>query len=581
MKGKTIKFDLSADKLLDLAEAKLDEEDYIPALRFLHKSIELYGPAVDEYADLAEAYEGIEVYEQAVDCWFQYLDLCAEEEAVDAYEGLAACYYNLGNETQSMIYYKKMLTDKYFSPENSLDLNGMFEKEGGTFSPFHVSWPPQKADYSGVLGEGLRLLREGQLQKAEEKFACVPESSQYYTTAQNYTAIACLLDGDSRRAEEICLAALGSAPDDVQLLSTYAAVLAEQERPQEGRVVAEKLAAVQTDNPDELYKIATVCCENHLYEEALEKFRILSKNVRYDRTLLFFKSVAALRCGKVKESLSSLGTLLDVWPDAEVARYYYDAVREFAEGRSALPDVGFFYRLPAAERDARVKMLKALHSLPEADLRAYCRQTDITELLRWCFDESDGQSPELQLLAVVVAERADLRAYLADLLLKSTVNDVLKIEALFRICCRNRPFECGIVLANDYRKIGFDALKVGRKKGKVFRRAYAQCFARFALFGEGNGEEYRLAAQQLYAALEKRGELDVAAKAEDVTAALCLSVSSFRKSQSKEMLRMLHADPAAVARLQRALVETHEQTAEAAATEFEPGEENSHETDRF
>ena len=197
MKGKTIKFDLSADKLLDIAEAKLDEEKYLSALRFLHKSIELYGPAADEYADLAEAYEGIEVYEEAIDCWFQFLDLCTEEEAVDAYEGLAACYYNLGNETQAMIYYKKMITDKYFSPENNLELSGMFEKESEPPSRFHVSWPPQKADHSGELGEGLRLLREGQLQKAEELFEKVPESSQYYIAAQNYLAVTCLLEGDT------------------------------------------------------------------------------------------------------------------------------------------------------------------------------------------------------------------------------------------------------------------------------------------------------------------------------------------------------------------------------------------------
>lgn len=581
MKGKTIKFDLSADKLLDIAEAKLDEEKYLSALRFLHKSIELYGPAADEYADLAEAYEGIEVYEEAIDCWFQFLDLCTEEEAVDAYEGLAACYYNLGNETQAMIYYKKMITDKYFSPENNLELSGMFEKEAEPPSRFHVSWPPQKADHSGELGEGLRLLREGQLQKAEELFEKVPESSQYYIAAQNYLAVTCLLEGDSRRSEEVCQAALKYAPDNIQLLSTYAAVLSEQERHEEGRAVAERLAAMETDVPDELYKIATVCCENHLYEEALKKFRILSGSVRYDRTLSFFKGVAALRCGKIKESLAAFGTLLDVWPDAEVVRFYYDAVREFAEGRCALPEIGFFYRLPSSERETRVKFLKALYALPEADLRAYCRQSDITALLRWCFDELDGQSPELQFLAVAVAERGDLRTFLADLLLKSTVNDVLKIETVMRICLRNRPFECGIVLSNDYKKIGFDKLRIGRKKHKVFVKAYAQCFARFALLGNGSGEDYRLAAQKLYAALESTESLDAAAKAEDVAASLYLSVQSFNKTQSKEMLRVLHADPHTVAIMQRALAGLHEKDSEVAAADNQTEGDNKDETDRL
>ncbi len=579
MKGKSVKFDLSADKLLDIAEEKLDKEEYLPALRFLHKSIELYGPAVDEYADLAEAYEGIEVYEQAIDCWFQYLDLCAEEEAVDAYEGLAACYYNVGNEPQAMIYYKKMLSDKYFSPENSLDLNGMFDREESAPARFRVSWPPEKADHTGELSEGVRLLREGQMQKAEETFLRVPKDSAQYPAAQNYLAVSCLLQGDSARAETICRALLETEPDNVQALSTYAAVLAEQERPQEGRAVAEKLAAIHTDNPDELYKIATVCCENHLYEEALEKFRILSGTVRYDRTLLFFKGVAALRCGKLQESLSAFGTILDVWPDAEVARYYYDAVREFSEGKTSLPDLGFFYRLPKAEREGRVRLLKALLSLPVAELHAYCTQTDLQPLLRWCFDEEDGQLPDLQMLALAVAERADMRSFLADVLLKSTVNDVIKVEAVYRICCRNRAFECGVVLANDYHKIGFDRLQTGRKKHKIFVQAYAQCIARFSLFGDGAGEEYRQAAQALYAAAESAGALD-GLKAENITATLYYAVSPFAKMRGDDVLRILKADPESVAHLQEIAASWRQIASEAAATEASAAEVSAAEEEK-
>ena len=55
MDKREIRFDLSADALLDMAEAKLDEEDYIAALRLLHQSLEMYGPGADEYADLADS----------------------------------------------------------------------------------------------------------------------------------------------------------------------------------------------------------------------------------------------------------------------------------------------------------------------------------------------------------------------------------------------------------------------------------------------------------------------------------------------------------------------------------------------
>ena len=70
MEEKTITFDLSADKLLDMAEGKLDDGEFLGALRLLHKSLDLYGPGADEYADIAEAYEGMELYERAAHAWF-------------------------------------------------------------------------------------------------------------------------------------------------------------------------------------------------------------------------------------------------------------------------------------------------------------------------------------------------------------------------------------------------------------------------------------------------------------------------------------------------------------------------------
>ena len=75
MEEKVVKFDLTADKLLDLADARLDEGDCLAALRLLHKSIELYGPGADEYVSLADAYDEMEIFELSANCWFSYLDI--------------------------------------------------------------------------------------------------------------------------------------------------------------------------------------------------------------------------------------------------------------------------------------------------------------------------------------------------------------------------------------------------------------------------------------------------------------------------------------------------------------------------
>ena len=321
MEEKVVQFDLAAEKLLEMADARLDEGDHLAALRLLHKSLELYGPGADEYVSLADAYDEMEIFELSANCWFSYLDICPEEEAVDAYEGLAACFYNMGNEPVALYYYNKMMRDKFVSPANNTEMGELFEQPPRR--RFRISWPPERADYSGDIDEGLRALKSGKYDVARACFNRVHPKSDYYISARNYLAVCCLLEGKPEEAERECLSVLAEQPNNVQALSTYAAVLTEQERREEAYRAAVRLAALETENPDELYKIATVCCENGLYEQAYEKFCILEQSVSYDLTLLYFKSVAALRCGKVKESLASFGKILDIYPDAAVARYYF------------------------------------------------------------------------------------------------------------------------------------------------------------------------------------------------------------------------------------------------------------------
>ena len=49
MEEKVVRFDLGAETLLNIAEKKLDEKDYIGALRVLRKSVETNGATADEY----------------------------------------------------------------------------------------------------------------------------------------------------------------------------------------------------------------------------------------------------------------------------------------------------------------------------------------------------------------------------------------------------------------------------------------------------------------------------------------------------------------------------------------------------
>mgnify|MGYP005755410867 CR=1 FL=1 len=584
MEEKVVKFDLTADKLLDLADARLDEGDCLAALRLLHKSIELYGPGADEYVSLADAYDEMEIFELSANCWFSYLDICSEEEAVDAYEGLAACFYNMGNEPIAMYYYNKMMRDKFVSPANNMEMGELFEQPPRR--RFKVSWPPERADYSDDIDEGLRALKAGKYDVARACFERVHPKSEYYVSARNYLAVCSLLEGRPELAEQECLAVLREQPENVQALSTYAAVLTEQDRRDEAYLAAVKLSSLETDSPDELYKIATVCCENGLYEQAYDKFCILEKSVSYDLTLLYFKGVAAFRCGKVRESLAAFGKILDVYPDAAVARYYFREIRDYEEKGGTPPQTSFFYRVPDGERARRTEFLAALAQLKSAELRAYCDEADVTELLEWAFDEGDGQEAELQLLAIAVAVGGGADDFVRRFLLDSSANDAVKFEALRRLCERNRQDEFGVVVGDLYRRMPVEKLVIGRTAHSKFVQAYALCFSRFASLGEGSAAEYCLAAQEVYAALERDGQLALAHDAESLACAVYLTAVPAGIKKTRALLQYLGAEGDTVARILSCVNGVSAQ-AEAAAADASAGgtagkeeknEENSDET---
>lgn len=547
MDEKVVKFDLSAETLLDIAEKKLDEKDYVGALRVLRKSVERNGATVDEYEVFADIYDEMELFEMSADYWFRFLDSCSEEEAVDAYEGLAACYYNLGNERQAVYYYNLMIEDKYVSTENNIEMGELFSAPSRR--PFRIVYPPQEADYTGELDAGLRALRGGDYVRADEFFSSVPPEAESYPNAQNFLALSKLMQGKTDEAEEICVRQLRKDENNIPLLATYAAVLTEQGRSAESRAAAQKLAAMPVSSADELYKVATVCCENKLYEEAYEKFCMLEKQVSYDLTLLYFKAVAAFKCGKVKESLAGFAKIIDIFPDAAVARYYFGEIRRYAEEGGDAPETAFFYRLPANEREARVKLLSALADIPQADLRSFLSDIDILEYIEWCFDEADGMDLELMLLGMRLAVRAGMDDFVRDMLLESGLNDLVKVEGARYLAERNRSFTAGVVLSDFYRRVSFVKLNVGRAKHAKFLHAYALCFARFALLGDGTSEEYKASAERIYAALERASKLESVSDEASLACAIYFITSKNALRRTQEVLQMMKGNGERVAEI--------------------------------
>lgn len=512
---KTKRIDLSEKRLAHLADKYYNEGEFVSALRFAYRQYVEFGESYEIYERFADIYEGMGLHGSAINWWYRALDVAYKEDLPDIYESLAVNYMNIGNETSSAFYYKKLIeTDPTLPPQAKVEIAQAFAKDKR--DNFRVIYPPEEADYSEEIETGSKALKSGNYDYAIRVLSNVVKGSKQYAEAHEMCAVANLLKGETSEAERLCKEVLETVPDDIRTLATLCAVYLEQERKEESKEIALRLNALEITDADELYKVATVCCENGLHREAYEKFCVLEQKMHYDGRMLYFKAVSAFKCGLLEEAKATLRTLCDIYPDAEVAKYYLRSLngRE-REGEEAC-EPSYYYHLPQEEREARATLLLQMSkaSKDEAELLGLISLQE--GYFRWCFDEMDGSDHDLQYLALICAEHARADEFISEVFLDHEVLDVLKIETLRMLYERNEETTWGIVFYNMYKRVKLLPVKVGRKKRKIFVRGHARLASKFVLVNEAYGVKLKTAIERLYSVLEASNGLDLAFDETDI-----------------------------------------------------------------
>jgi tetratricopeptide (TPR) repeat protein len=519
---KTVQFDLSKDRLISMAIDYVDDNNYIAALKLLNKNAEINGNNEDTYALYADIFDSMCLYERCVNCWFKFIDVAANPDYSDAFEGLASGFLGLGQENFAAYYYNKLLI---YSGEDLTDderqqiVNSFLS---GEKSPLKFAYPPEIADYSDEIEKGINFMRENEFDSAIEQFEKVHEKNKVYSSARNYIAMCNIICDKNDEAEEECLALLEKNPDNVQALTTLAAVKKQQGKVEDSLNIAKRLLAINTDNSEDLYKIATVCCENGLHAEAYELFSKLDSEFSYDTTVMYFKAIAAYNSGKEQKCLEIFDKILAINPKAVTVHYCMDIINS----RKNLPDsekqpLEYYYRLPQNERENMLQVLITFQSMRKADAMSLIEEVDLSDCIAWCFDESEIRGDgKLQLLGASCALRAGLDDQLKEILLNTDVLDSVKIEMIGMIAEENKGTQFGVVICNLYKNLIIPKLEIGRTKRKMFLQAYAMAISRFAILNEDYAFLINSASTSLYYRIEKNGAFDYCKNARTVCAVI-------------------------------------------------------------
>ncbi len=519
--------DFSRKRLAKTADNYYNEGKYLSALRFAYKEMEQFGGDPDVYARFADIYEGMGLQGSAINFWFKFLDIAHEDDLPDVYEGLAVNFLAIGNESQSAYYYNKLIdADDTLPDETKLDIAEAFathKKER-----FRFVYPPRLADYSKEVSLGSKALKNGDCRRAIDEFSKVERGSKEYASAKEMQAVAHLLAGETDEAEHVCKLLLQDEPTSIRARATLAAVYLEQGKKDESFKIAKVLSEEEQTETDDLYKVATVCCENDLHDEAYRKFEKLGKKMPYDGRMLYFKAVSAYKSGRSQEAEKTLDELCTVYPDAEVAKYYLRALREYnvlkenGEDVTA-PEFTYFYHLPQEERENRCSALLKIGDSPKDEAQLFGLLALHDGYFSWCFDEMDGGDHDLQYLGLVTAVHVRADEFIRDVLLDFEVADVLKVETIRMLLERNEDDEFGVVLCSIYRRVPLFKINIGRKRRKKFLEAYAKIASKFVVISDMHGERIADASESLYEGLMQHDALDLIDNVDDCACAIFLS----------------------------------------------------------
>ena len=495
------KLDLSDEFLLESVENRLQDGNYLGALKLLNKRNGMYAPSADAQALAADIYEGLELWNLAADAWFRFLDTCNEADFGEGYEGLAVAFMNMGNDVQSALYYHRAFAEEgQLSPEGAAEIGKLFRRAAAPrLRLVHAEGAPEPE----LLSEGLALLKAGELDKAREKFGEVPAESSDYPSAAGLSAMCTLMTGDEEGAQRECETLLEKHPDNVQALTTYCAVLGARGDKDGAKRVAEKLASLSVDATDDLYRVATALCETELDEPAFEKLSTLRGRLPYDETLLYFYAVSAYRTGRLDEAIDALELLTTVYPRKAVAEYYLERMRELRDGDGEAFAMTYYYRVPEDEYRTVANFLLAATTVEEREAQRIGELPQLNEFFRIAFDEMEGRDEKLQLLAVRVADRTRSDEFLRDVLLDCTGDEFVKIGILHALTMRNEEDSFGVVICNLYKEFVTHELDIGEKKKEAFLKAFADVYAKFAILSDDSAGKICAAAEDVYRTLEE------------------------------------------------------------------------------
>jgi len=427
---KVVPFERDGSFFYRKARKHIENNNYIHALNYYRKAVEKDPDNLEYSLDLAEVFSEMGYYHESNLILFSILQKDPSR---------VSCYFSIGCNFLGLQEYEK--ADYSLEKYLELDEHGYYYDEARSllealhshefYLDFFNDIDPDRNKSMELATKGKELLDKGEYKLAVRELEKAARKDPSLIFARNNLALAYFCIDDLDRAIEVSLDILADYPFNVHANCNLALFLYEKGDIEGSNYYMETVLNQNTDDPEEMYKIAVTLCEMGEHRKVNQLLKKLLQYKPYDINVLRYMAVSCFNLKKFKTAFKYWDKVEKINPNNTISSYYKHYVKSVMNNDREFSELPYHFQVPYDEIVRRIKTIHDLLKLPGTDLKDQWQNgNDLEALLNWGLNLNDKMIKKaiLNVVASFRDERAEqfLRAYV---LRKSEEGDLIQ-EAL-------------------------------------------------------------------------------------------------------------------------------------------------------
>lgn len=436
---KVVPFEQNGEFFHRKARKHVENNNYINALSYYRKAVEMDPDNLEYSLDLAEVFTEMGYFNESNQILFTI---------VQKNPSRCECYFGIGCNFLGQQDYSKAeeCLEKYLDidedglyTEEAQDLLDVLQNQDFYFDKID-DMDPAKEKVFTIATKGKDFLDKGDYKKAVKELEKVVREEPSLIFVRNNLALAYFCTGRLDKAIETTNKVLKEYPLNIHANCNIALFLNEKGDIENSEKHIEAILGLPVDDPEEIHKMVVTLCEIKQHNKVHQLLKTLLQYKPYDTKILHYMAISCFNLKMFKTAFTYWDKIERISPNNTISSYYKHHVQGFLIDEKGFSELPYNFQVPYEEIIRRVKKINDLLKLSSVDLMDKWKNGEsLAALLSWGLDLNDSIIKKAILNVVASFQDGKSERFLRDFILRKNEGEEQIKEALTLLKEMNAP----------------------------------------------------------------------------------------------------------------------------------------------